>query len=470
MPTTVAPSALTLNRPLGRYPPMKYLARHHLLALFLGIALAAPGCSDDSPSPTLTPVGDQGPDIAASDAAGGKDAAASDTVSADAADVSADVAVSVDTVASDVIEPDAVTQDTGAQDTINSEVVVDVAADVEGPDSALDATGSDAGQDQGPEVSADVVSADIPTDAPDASVDVGLEVPPVDLTDPGEPGTMAWTQEGGELSVPGGIFGAKVNLTVYVPDTAGPHPLVVFSHGFQLGPGDYTSYGQHLASWGFIAVLPAYPGSLIAPRTHIELKQDLVAVLDWAETAYTPTKIALAGHSMGGKISLLVATEDERPEAVFGIDPVDSGPPFTLTPQEYPSVTPELMPAITVPLVLLGETTDATGGLGGACAPADNNYEQYFEHADSPALRIDLLGAAHMSFLDNPSCGLPCAACNSGTDDPAQTRLLTRRYMTAFFLVVLQGETSFQSWLTGAEMQTDVGAGWVTTATANGYP
>jgi predicted dienelactone hydrolase len=272
--------------------------------------------------------------------------------------------------------------------------------------------------------------------------------------------------------VDGGLFGETVGLTIYEPDSAGPTPVVVLSHGFQLGPADYTSYAEHLASWGFTVVLPSFPGSLISPRTHAELKTDLQSVLDWSDVTLNASAIGLAGHSMGGKISLLVASDDPRPAAVFGIDPVDAAPPFSFNAADYPSVTPELMPDITVPLVLLGETVNSGGGggFGQACAPADDNFHQYFTNATSPALEIEVTGANHMSFLDNPNCGLPCLACTAGTDDPAQTLSLTRGYMTAFFLVELADDASFQTFLTGAEMQADVNAGLVTTATANGYP
>ena len=122
-------------------------------------------------------------------------------------------------------------------------------------------------------------------------------------------------------------------------------------------------------------------------------------------------------------------------------------------------------------MVLLGETTNSQGdGFAPACAPADENFHQYFIHAAAPALEIEVLGANHMSFLDNPNCGFACSACPAGTDDPAKTRSLTRGYMTAFFLVELAQDTAFQSHLTGDGMQDDVDDGLVTTATANGYP
>jgi pimeloyl-ACP methyl ester carboxylesterase len=295
--------------------------------------------------------------------------------------------------------------------------------------------------------------------------------------DPREPGPFAFTMSTFALDVDG----TAIPLTIYLPDDPGPHPVVVLTHGFQLSPADYASYGEHLASWGYVAVLPQMPGTLLDPATHVELRALLVGVLDWIEAvaadAAGPLEgradadaIGLAGHSMGGKISFLTASSDARPRAVFGIDPVDAaGGPGQSPSPAYPSVTPELMPLVVVPIAVVGETTNATGGLGGACAPEADNFQQYFQHATSPALQIEVLGANHMSFLDDPMCGLACVACPAGTDDPALTRRITQGHMIAFFGRTLKDEAGWTEWLTGAPMEADVDAGLVTFATANGF-
>jgi predicted dienelactone hydrolase len=207
----------------------------------------------------------------------------------------------------------------------------------------------------------------------------------------------------------------------------------------------------------------------------------LAAVIDWVAQSATSAEgplghkvssdaIALAGHSLGGKISLLVASEDPRPLAVFGLDPVDAAGGLQSDPVEYPSVTPELMPDIAVPLVLLGETVNAAAsGFGQACAPAEDNFHQYYLHAVSPAAEIEVIGADHMSFLDNPDCGLTCSVCPSGTDDPAITRMLTRRYMTALFELILRERAAYRDYLAGPQIAADAAAGLVITANKNGF-
>ena len=178
-------------------------------------------------------------------------------------------------------------------------------------------------------------------------------------------------------------------------------------------------------------------------------------------------KIGVAGHSLGGKVSINAAILDSRIKAVVGWDPVDALPPFGNDGSL--SVAPELMGGLTVPIALLGETTDSSGGLGGmSCAPAADNFHQYYEHATHAAIEIEVMGASHMSFLDDPACGFTCSSCPAGTDDPATSRRLTRRYLTAFLNVTLRGLPAYRSYLIGADMAGDVAAGRVRAAAKNG--
>lgn len=309
--------------------------------------------------------------------------------------------------------------------------------------------------------------------SPDSAPDAGS----TQASDPANSGTHTASTSTASVT----LGADTIPLTLYLPDGPGPFGVIVFTHGFALSPSLYDSYGLHLASWGYVVVMPQLPGTMFAPRSHRELKELLRGVLDWIDTEgpapggafggrVNPALLGLAGHSMGGKISLLVSTEDTRPLAIFGVDPVDSaGDPMGGDPVDYPSVTPELMPQITVPLGLLGETVNGTaGGLGQACAPLEDNFRQYYLHAVSPALEIEVLGANHMSFLDDPNCGITCSVCTAGTDNPAVTRLLTRRYLTAFFNVFVQADADYRPHLVGPDIAVDVAANLITTQNKNG--
>lgn len=300
---------------------------------------------------------------------------------------------------------------------------------------------------------------------------------------PEHPGSYPVTSYQHTLRVQSGVlgFGARdVALSVFVPTGVRGAPVVVFHPGFQLGGASYTRYAQHLASRGIATVIADPPDSPLFGPSHAELAGFLRKVIDWVETeavdggltGVDPTKLGLAGHSLGGKISLLTAATDPRPRSVFAIDPVDAtGSPIQSINENYPSVTPELMGRVTVPIALIGETTNATcsGFACQACAPAADNFHQYASHAMGAAVEIEVVGANHMSFLDDPKCGFACSVCAAGSDTPSETHRRTRRYLAAFFELTLRGERSAREWLDGPPMAADITAGAVKASSLNGF-
>ena len=214
-------------------------------------------------------------------------------------------------------------------------------------------------------------------------------------------------------------------------------PLVILSPGFQLGRDLYQSYCEHFASWGFIAVSQTYSPDVsgFTSSNHTAMAEDTNALIDAliAEASnglpVDGENVALVGHSLGGKVSILASTLDTKATAVVGLDPVDAN---------EPSVTPELMPNLGADLLLIGETLDSTGFFQ-ACAPADNNFEQYFAASPSGTVKLDIDGAGHMQFHDNPSC-LACLACsNATTASPTDVLAISRHASTQFLLSRLKG-------------------------------
>lgn len=365
-------------------------------------------------------------------------------------------------------------ESTNNDDPNNGEPVNSMEAD------AANVSPGDAGGDDDPDMG--VADTGAPGDMT-AATDAGSDAEPqsdmnttMPLTDP----ALAGDLDTEVATATADIGGESIDLTIHLPVGDGPYPIVVFHHGFLLGPDQYASYGAHLASHGYVVVMPAMPGSAFDSPTHVELSDLVVGVLDWIEDDVDggtigdrgdPGTLALAGHSLGGKISLLTASRDARPVAVFGVDPVDSAPPFTNDPEAYPSVAPELMPDVAVPVGLLGETVDSMGGggFGMACAPAEENFQQYYMAAASPVVEVEIVGADHMDFLDDPDCGFTCSACGPGSTDEATVRMYTRRYMTAFFDLYLKGVGASRTWLAGTKMDADVATGDVVSRSKNGF-
>ena len=131
-------------------------------------------------------------------------------------------------------------------------------------------------------------------------------------------------------------------------------------------------------------------------------------------------------------------------------------------------MTPELMPEIQIPIVALGQTVDGELSDQLSCAPYGNRFSDYYDAAVGPAVMIEMVGADHVSFLD--TCDEFCSLfCRPGTDDPAVTLALTRKYLAAFFRHELMAESCARDWLAGDQMDDDVAAGLVLAESKNGF-
>lgn len=312
----------------------------------------------------------------------------------------------------------------------------------------IDATTGDAAVGDGPA-------------AIDAAIDASSTIDAPAAMDPGQPGPFAVvTQDNVAIALGAGT----VRGTVFSPGQGttpapGPFPLVIVSSGFQLARAQYAIYCQHLATWGYVCITHDYAAS----GNHQAKAREVVQIIDWAQGAASGLAariagqpIAVAGHSLGGKVSINAAILDNRIKAVVGWDPVDALPPFGNDGSQ--SVTPEMMGNLRVPMAVLGELTDATGGLGGqACAPSADNFQQFFVAAcQAPArLEVTIDAADHMDWLGEPgSCGLACLACKSGTTPPATVQTISKRVTTAWLQRHLRNDASAAAWLAAPQVGT----------------
>jgi dienelactone hydrolase len=279
------------------------------------------------------------------------------------------------------------------------------------------------------------------------------------VSDPAQPGPFGTIgSEDRFVTMPGS--GSLYGVKVYYPgsgevlDPSGaPYPVAMVSHGFLMPRESLFSYGELLASWGYVAVVPQRPATQFSHATHIE---DIGALLDWLEAQdLTPVsryfgkldlqRVGLAGHSLGGKLSFGVAAVDARVRAVVGLDPVDADLP--------PRVTPDLMANLGVPFLVLG--TDLASD---SCAPAADNFRQFYNSGRAPKAEVTVAGGDHCGMLDSRPLG--CLVCTRGSDTSRQ-RELFQRWMTAWFNRFVQDETGFETYIWGPEAQREVQAGAV---------
>jgi pimeloyl-ACP methyl ester carboxylesterase len=285
---------------------------------------------------------------------------------------------------------------------------------------------------------------------PDCAADPSCQV----ITDPGEPGVFGVKVETSSAQTSLG----NAALTVYSPSTdggataaAGPFPLVIVSTGFQIGRANYDLTCRHLATWGYLVIIHDYTSG-----NHDQKATEIGDLIDFALGATSglaaridATKIAVAGHSLGGKVSIGAAIDDARIGTVIGWDPVDALPPFGNDGST--SFAPEKINQLTKPIAILGETTDSTGAFGQACAPVADNFQQFFLNAcDSPAaLEVNISNADHTDWVDNRgACGFACSFCATGTTADATVLTITRRVTVAWLETHLRNQSGFEEFLT----------------------
>ncbi|MFN8558600.1 MAG: alpha/beta fold hydrolase [Dehalococcoidia bacterium] len=132
------------------------------------------------------------------------------------------------------------------------------------------------------------------------------------------------------------------------PSTAGPFPVLIFSHGAGSTPAQSAFLTSHLASHGYVVAAPPHPGatwddcpgcgaverqqrllrdSTINRPGDVSFALDMMAALN-ADTGSTfrgaldVTRAAVIGHSWGGYTAVMAAATDRRFRAAVALAPV----------------------------------------------------------------------------------------------------------------------------------------------------
>jgi pimeloyl-ACP methyl ester carboxylesterase len=132
-----------------------------------------------------------------------------------------------------------------------------------------------------------------------------------------------------------GVDGKPMATDIFYLKTGSPKPVVIYSHGFNgfKDWGNFDLIASQFASQGFVFVKFNFSHNGTTPETPEEFTdleaysennytkelEDLGKVIDWVSSAgnehavhIDTNRIYLVGHSMGGGISILKASEDRR--------------------------------------------------------------------------------------------------------------------------------------------------------------
>lgn len=122
-----------------------------------------------------------------------------------------------------------------------------------------------------------------------------------------------------------------LNAVMYTAAGAGPHPTLLLLHGFP-GNEQNLDLAQAARRAGWNVLTFHYRGSWGSPGSYsfAHCQADAANVLAYLRTdkvvrqfAIDPSRIAVAGHSLGGIVAARVGADDPKVVGVFLIDPAD---------------------------------------------------------------------------------------------------------------------------------------------------
>ncbi len=247
---------------------------------------------------------------------------------------------------------------------------------------------------------------------------------------------------------------APVELDIYTPVPTDTYPLVIFQHGFTGSIKGYETMSTHLASHGFVVVLPQmYPagGSGYIPTPEEEAALG-VQIISWLEaninTIVAPVTadtnlLGLAGHSRGGQIAYRMALQvPEKVDALAGVDPVDGLVIFGQTLV----ITGPL--SFDIPTYILGTGLGpiVVGGFL-ACAPEEIGPFHFYCASPNPTWLAVATTHGHADMIDEEDYSDFCP----GGPDRDGMRAFTAGTCAAFFSGTLQGNVNALSVLSDPE-------------------
>ncbi|CAN6439627.1 unnamed protein product [Victoria cruziana] len=244
-----------------------------------------------------------------------------------------------------------------------------------------------------------------------------------------------------------GLLPPPKPLLIAHPTEGGLYPTLIFLHGFTLKNFMYRELLNHVASHGFIVVVPQLDNILRSDWK--EDLQSVAATVDWLPAGLRPklpkevepdlTRLAIGGHSWGGKLSFALSLGLEaKPElsfsALMGIDPVDgTAPGSQIDPPVLTFVPGSLDPKAPVLVVGAGLSSVKREPDLPACAPDGVNHGEFFRECVAPAFHAAARDYGHMDMLDEP---VPASVCASG-DNRGPFRRFVGGIMVAFLKACL---------------------------------
>lgn len=250
-------------------------------------------------------------------------------------------------------------------------------------------------------------------------------------------------------------------LLIFTPLEAGEYPVLVLIHGYLLYNSFYSQLSHHIASHGFILVVPQLY-SVTGPDASQEV-ESVAEITNWlpeglqkilpCQVNANLKKLGLAGHSRGGKVSFALLLNRLNTKlnlkfaALIGIDPVDGMDTGNQTPPKVLTYVPHSFD-LEMPVMVIG------AGLGEvrknilfpACAPKGVNHEDFYNECCKPACYFVAKDYGHLDMLDDETTGIRGKAthclCKNGKSREPMRRFVGGA-VVAFLKAYFGGDFSY---------------------------
>ncbi|GAB2275364.1 hypothetical protein Dimus_010123 [Dionaea muscipula] len=250
-------------------------------------------------------------------------------------------------------------------------------------------------------------------------------------------------------------------LLIGTPSEGGDFPVLLLLHGFMMKHTFYSQLIQHIASHGFIVVAPQLYTLACADATRdIKAAADITDWLakgsleDLLPSNVHPMleKVALSGHSRGGKAAFAlalskVASSALKLSALIGIDPVDGSTRGQSTPPAVLTGAPDSLNLDGMPVMVIGSGLGATkkNFLVPPCAPEGVNHDNFYKECQAPAWYFLVKDYGHMDMLDDETKGITgmmtsMISMNGKSREPM--RKFVGGVLVAFLRAYLMGDDS----------------------------
>lgn len=241
---------------------------------------------------------------------------------------------------------------------------------------------------------------------------------------------------------------------------AGEFPLLIFLHGYLIYNSFYSQFIQHVASHGFIVIAPQL--YTVAGADATDEITATAAITNWLSNGglqpFLPphihpnlSKLALAGHSRGGKSAFALAlgktpyaTTALKFSAIIGIDPVDGMDKGSQTPPPVLTYIPNSFSLEAAAMIIgsgLGEMR--RNPLLPACAPKGVNHYDFFRECTPPVCYFVAKNFGHLDVLDDVTGGIRGRAsyclCRNGEKREPMRRFVAGA-VVAFMNAYLNGD------------------------------